>query len=945
MTRDRTTQHNAGIGGGLTSRRTKPGRRVPHATRTNQLAEHHAAPIDQVALNLGSDPKQGLDQPRAAELLAVHGYNELAEKPPEPWWKRLLRQFNELTIWILLAAAVVSTALADWVDGLVILAIVILNGLLGFIQEGRAGRALLALRRMSAPKARVIRGGVLESLPARELVPGDRVEIEAGDVVPADLRLIHSTGLRTQEATLTGESLPVDKDHRRILHEAAPLADRHNMAFMGTAVAAGAAAGLVVATGMHTQLGQIAGMLDQDSNETTPLQKRLAELGKTLAVVVAAVTALIFLLNLLHGGRLVSAFLLSISLAVAAVPEGLPAVITIALALGLQRMARRNALIRRLPSVETLGSVTVICSDKTGTLTRNEMTVREIETAHAHYEVQGSGYAPIGQFLRHEDGHKPAAQAVQLKHESDLAEVLTIGAWCNHAHVSPASQDGTWTVVGDPTEGALVVAALKAGIATANGAHEFADELPFDAERKAMSVLARTSRGLRLYTKGAPEVILSMCRFELRNGVSHALTDARRAQIAATGAGMGLRALRVLGLAYKNISEKDPARIEERDLVFAGLIGMMDPPREEAKAAVSKCHTAGIRPVMITGDHPKTAYAVARELGIADADCRVISGTELEAISEEELAAQVEKVSVYARVAPEHKLRIVRALQGRGHIVAMTGDGVNDAPAVKAANIGIAMGITGTDVTKQVSDMVLTDDNFASIVAAVEEGRGIFDNIRKAVHFLLASNASEILLMLCAALVGWPAPLLAIQILWINLVTDSLPALALGIDPADKTAMSRPPRPSTESVLNRRSGLLILWQGLLIAAAAAVTFVITYRGVESRLAVAQTATFYALASGQLFFALSCRSRKLTLPQLGILSNIHLLAAIAGGIALQVAIILLPQGRTIFKLSSMDGYTWAVAIAASLVPVTIIELLKLAATWKTESRISRARHCS
>jgi Ca2+-transporting ATPase len=742
----------------------------------------HALTAEEVIRVLSTDANAGLSSAATGERLARYGRNELAQAPPEPWWWRLARQFADLLIWILIGAALVSGALGEWLDAGAILAIVVLNGLLGFIQEGRAEQALAALRKLSSPQAKVIRDERSQNVPAAELVPGDRIDLEAGDRVPADVRLISTAGFRAEEAPLTGESVPADKDHREVLGEQAALDDRVNMAYMGTTVAAGTASAVVVATGMDTEIGHIAGMLQRQQVEPTPLQRRLTELGKTLVYVVLGIVAVMFILQVLRGGRIVDAFLLSVSLAVAAVPEALSAVVTVALALGLQRMARRNALIRRLPSVETLGAVTVICSDKTGTLTRNEMTVREVMAGGRWYAVLGGGYNPAGEFRRRpEDGPANAqaavaassnGEAVDPKQERELFETLTAGAWCSHARVT-REDDGPWELVGDPTEGALVVAAMKAGIWLDDRERRVVHEIPFSSDRKAMSIVARVhDRQLFMYTKGAPEVVLGKCTQELFAGQTRPLTDPRRAEILQAAHVMAERALRVLGLAYREAFEDK--RLGETNLIFAGLTGMIDPPRAEAREAVARCLSAGIRPVMITGDHPDTAKVIARDLGILREGQRGVVGKELDQTDEAQLAAEVEQIPVYARVTAAHKMRIIKAWRERGHVVAMTGDGVNDAPAIKAADVGIAMGITGTDVTKEASDMVLTDDNFASIVNAVEEGRTIYDNIRKFVHYLLATNTGEVLLMFAAALVGWPAPLFAIQILWINLVTDAL---------------------------------------------------------------------------------------------------------------------------------------------------------------------------
>jgi P-type Ca2+ transporter type 2C len=898
----------------------------------------HAADIAALLSVLGTDAERGLSESSAADSRRRHGPNRLAEAPPVPWWRRLLAQFRELVIGILIAAAIISGAMGEWADTLAILAIVALNGLLGFFQEERAGRALAALRRLSAPTARVVRDGVLRSLPARDLVPGDVIELEAGDSIPADARLIRGYGFRAQEAALTGESAPAEKDPGRALPEATPLGDRRNMAYMGTVVAAGKARAVVVATGMATELGRIAGLLRRAGPEPTPLQRRLAELGKVLVAVCLAAVAVIFALQVARGDRLVEAFLRAVSLAVAAVPEGLPAVVTLALALGLQRMARRNALVRKLPSVETLGSVTVICSDKTGTLTRNEMTVREVEAAGRRYRLTGAGYEPRGRFFEaaaHEAGQADApppadsaGRALDPRAEPDLVRALTIAARCNNARVVPPGdgRDG-WHVVGDPTEGALAVAAMKAGIGVAEDGGRVLCEIPFDSERKAMSVVVgRPDGSATMFTKGAPEVVLGKCGAEWRSGRAVPLAGARRAEIARAAAEMASRALRVLGLADRRYADAGRASFEEADLTFAGLVGMIDPPRDEAREAVRRCRAAGIRPVMITGDHPDTARAIARELRLAGDGDGLVTGPELDAMSDEELSEAVDRVAVYARVSAEHKLRVVRAWKGRGQVVAMTGDGVNDAPAVEAADIGIAMGISGTEVTKEASAMVLVDDNFASIVAAVEEGRGIFDNVRKFVHYLLSCNAGEVLFMLFAALVGWPAPLTAIQILWINLVTDGLPALALGMEPPEPDVMGRPPRPPRRPVITARDGLLILVHGLLIAAATAAAFALAYRGGD--LAHARTTALLVLAFAQLFYSFGCRSRRYTLPELGLFSNSSLTWAIAGTALLQAGVVAMPFTRSALSLAAHPLRGWAATALLALLPVTIIEVTKL-----------------
>lgn len=883
----------------------------------------YALPAEVVVRELAANPTRGLSTDEVVRRREQSGWNTLAEAPPVSRWKKLLGQFKELVIWILVVAAIISGVMGEWADTAAILAIVLVNGIIGFLQEEKAGRALAALQKLSSPMAKVIRDGTLQSLPARELVPGDRIELEAGDNIPADARLLSGFGVRIQEAALTGESVPVDKEADCQLKEGVPLGDRRNMVYMGTVTAAGKASALVVATGMGTELGNIAGLLQRSEPEPTPLQRRLAELGKVLVLVCLVIVVVIFALQLARGGELLEILLISVSLAVAAVPEGLPAVVTLTLALGLQRMVKRNALVRKLPSVETLGSVTVICSDKTGTLTRNEMTVREIVTGGERFQVTGGGYAPHGDFVK-------CNESVSPRDEADLMQLLTTAARCNNATVSPRGDDAdSWQVIGDPTEGALVVAALKAGIEAHDLEQHVLYEIPFDSERKAMSVVLREPDGSRvMYSKGAPEVMLAKCIAERRGGKVEPLTEERRSQIMQSNSEMAGRALRVLALAYRDHSETSGNEFEESELIFAGLVGMIDPPREEAREAVRRSRAAGIRPVMITGDHPATALAIARELHIANDTDRVVSGSELNALSDAELKVQVDQISVYARVSAEHKLRIVNSWKQRGQIVAMTGDGVNDAPAVKSADIGIAMGIAGTDVTKEASDMVLTDDNFASIVNAIEEGRGIFDNIQKFVHYLLSCNAGEVLLMFFAALIGWPVPLAAIQILWINLVTDGLPALALGMEPPERDIMTRPPRPPLEAVITRQRGLLILFHGTLIATAAGLGFWLTYQGNESHLGRARTVAFCVIAFSQLFFAIGCRSQRSTMLNLGMFTNPHLFGAIVVSGLLQISAVTVPFAQPVFEVATHLWSEWLLIGVLSLTPVTIIEVIKL-----------------
>ncbi len=881
----------------------------------------HTQPAQALLRTLATDAERGLDPEQVAVRRAEHGPNALAEASPPPWWKLFAAQFASLVVWILIVAAVIAGALGEWADSVAILAIVLMNSLLGFFQEQRAERALEALQRMSSAQARVIRGGQPALVPATDLVPGDVLEIEAGARVPADARLLRAFELRTLEAALTGESVPVEKRADVALPEDTPLGDRRNVLFMGTVVAAGKATAVVTATGMKTELGHLAGLLRRQAPEPTPLQRRLAELGRVLLVVCGAIAAVIFTMAVVHGESVTASLLVAVSLAVAAVPEGLPAVVTIALALGLTRMARRNAIIRRLPSVETLGAVTVICSDKTGTLTRNEMTVRVLIAGGERYEVTGGGYAPVGEFRR--DG----VRATRPGDAPALARALEIGVRCNDAKVEP-KPDGTWQVIGDPTEGALVVAARKGGI-EAPSAEGLLYQIPFDSQRKLMSAAWRLPDGRTvLEVKGAPEMVLARCVAERVGDRVVPLAPERRTEIASQIAEMSSQALRVLALAWRDDPGPADGDRTERDLVFAGLVGMIDPPREEAREAIRRCRAAGIRPVMITGDHPDTALAIGRELGLAEPGARVLTGQALDALDDDALLAQVEGIAVYARVSAEHKLRVVRAWRRRGQVVAMTGDGVNDAPALKAADIGIAMGITGTDVTREAAAMVLADDNFASIVNAVEEGRGIFDNIRKVLLYLLACNAGEVLFMFAASLAGWPVPLVPVQLLWMNLVTDGLPAIALGMEPPEKDLMQRPPRPPGEPVVTWRRGLAMLGIGALIAAVASVTYRMTWAGQEANVASARTVAFCTMSYAQILVVFACRSERRILPSLGFASNPHLVGAALVSVLLQLSVVLLPFAHPVFETAEHLAAEWVWVFGAALVPVTVVELFKL-----------------
>ncbi len=892
----------------------------------------HAQALPELLRQLGATDPTGLAESEIAARQAQHGPNALSEAPPEPLWKKFLAQFNELVVWILIAAAVISGMLGDLADMAAILAIILLNGVIGFLQEHRAEKALAALARLSAPTARVRRSGRTEVIPATQLVPGDRIEIEAGDCIPADARMVSGFGLRVQEASLTGESVPVGKEASDAIAAETSLGDRVNMLFMSTVVAAGKAEAVVTATGMQTELGRIAGLLQRQEAEPTPLQRRLGELGKILVIGCLSIVVIVFLLEIRRTGNLLDVLVRSISLAVAAVPEGLPAVVTMALALGLRRMVQRNVLIRRLPSVETLGSVTVICSDKTGTLTRNEMTVRALYTGHEWVRVSGGGYAPHGEFRRIDAHAAPSETGLLIdpKQPGPLQKSLEVALRCNNARVEPMPTDNQkWRVIGDPTEGALLVAAMKGGQSSATAAGRVVFEIPFDSDRKAMSVVTETPDGRRwMFTKGAPEVILRLCDRELLAAGEVPLTPDSQQQVLQAASQMASQALRVLGLAYREVTPEEYREPREERLVFVGLAGMIDPPREEVALSIASCRTAGIRPVMITGDHPETATAVARELKLAGPDDRTMDGNGLDALSDAELAQQVDQIAVYARVSPEHKMRVVQAWKSRGQVVAMTGDGVNDAPAVKLADIGVAMGITGTDVTKEASDMVLTDDNFTSIVNAVEEGRGIFDNIQKFIHFLLSCNTGEVLLMFISALFSLPSPLQPIQLLWINLVTDGLPALALAMEKPERDIMQRPPRPPRESVITLSRGLLILLHGTIIAGVCLIGYLWARNAHPEDPQRAQTITFCIAAFSQLLYAFACRSHYHSVPEIGLFTNPHLLGAILTSALLQFAVVTIPGGDRVFETAPLEGHDWLLIAVLAFVPVSLIEIAKL-----------------
>ncbi len=887
----------------------------------------HAIPFEAVLQRLESSPA-GLPPDEARARLSTYGPNELQQLAKISPLKIFLSQFLDVLVIVLIAAAVISGAIAfvqgtaeELYDAALITVIIILNAILGFVQEYRAERSLEALRSLAAPRAHIVRGGEPMAIPARELVPGDIVVLSTGDKVPADCRLIEVVALRTNEASLTGESLPVSKAVDPLPRNTF-LADRRNTVYAGTLVEAGRGRGVVIATGMRTELGKIAGLVQKAGESETPLQRQLNRLGKQLGVVILAISAFVFALGYLGGtANLEVLFLTSVSLSVAAIPEGLPAIVTISLALGLQRMVKRNALIRNLPAVEALGSTSVICSDKTGTLTKGEMNVRSILAGGREYEVDGEGFDPRGEIRWN-------GARVDLRDHRDLEAALRCGMLCNDASVRTDRR--RYSVEGDSTEVALLVAGMRAGLRKQDVEAESprVGEIGFSSERKMMSTVhaPRASPGqTRVYVKGAPERVLAVCDRILEGGTVRPLDDFTKKQVLFRNQEMATRALRVLALAYKEV-EGTPAPEEaviERGLVFLGLAGMMDAPRRDAIDAIRRAKRAGITVVMITGDHKLTAMAVAREMGILEKGEPALTGEELDALSDEALREEVERVLVYARVSPEHKLRIVRAWKARGDIVAMTGDGVNDAPALKTADLGIAMGITGTDVAKEAADMVLLDDNFASIIAAVEEGRGVYENIRKFVRYLLSTNSGEVLVLFIASTLFLPLPLLPLQLLWINLITDGFPALALGVEPKERGLMDRKPRDPKTGILAEGMGLHIAWVGSLMAVGSLGLYLWALPRLQPE--EARTLVFYTVAMFQVFHVLAIRVSRESVFKEGFFRNPYLIGAVLLTVALQLAVVYVPALQVPFQTRSLP---WNEALGATLVASTVFFAVEL-----------------
>ncbi|NYE05255.1 Ca2+-transporting ATPase [Bacillus niacini] len=875
--------------------------------------------INQVEKVLDTDFSSGLSPEAVKKRVAQHGLNELQEGEKQSALLLFFSQFKDFMVLVLLAATLLSGLLGEYIDAIAIIAIVIINGFLGFFQERRAERSLQALKELSAPQVSVLREGQWVKIPSKEIVPGDIIKFSSGDRIGADVRIIESRSLEIEESALTGESVPVSK-HIDPLKTINPgIGDMENIAFMGTMITRGSGVGVVIGTGMKTAMGQIADLLQNAQTQETPLQRRLEQLGKILITVALLLTVLVVAIGVLQGHELYTMFLAGVSLAVAAIPEGLPAIVTVALSLGVQKMIKKNAIVRKLPAVETLGCASVICSDKTGTMTQNKMTVTHLWSGGNTWTVDGVGYQPRGDFYR-------GNTRVHPKDEKALQQMLIFGMICNHSELKIKDED--YILDGDPTEGALLVSAMKAGLDRTNLLDEFTiiKEFPFDSARKMMSMHVKDKQGRNfIVTKGAPDVIIGKSESILWDGKTQYLGQSVQNQVQEAINNLASKALRTIAIAFKPIPANTVILSEqeaENKLTFIGVQGMIDPPRPEVKDAVKECKEAGIKTVMITGDHVITAKAIASQLGILTKKSMVLDGNALSNMSVEELEEVVDDVSVFARVSPEHKLKIVKALQNRGHIVAMTGDGVNDAPAIKAADIGVAMGITGTDVAKEASSLVLLDDNFATIKSAIEEGRNIYENIRKFVRYLLASNVGEILVMLFAMILALPLPLVPIQILWVNLVTDGLPAMALGLDRPEEDVMKRKPRSPNEGVFSRGLGWKVVSRGFLIGIVTLLAFMIVYKQNPENLQYAQTIAFATLVLAQLIHVFDCRSEKSVLSR-NPFGNQYLVWAVVSSLALMIAVIYYPPFQPIFHTLPILAKDWLLIIGLSSIPTFLL----------------------
>ncbi|HFU7077255.1 TPA: cation-translocating P-type ATPase [Bacillus cereus] len=875
---------------------------------------------DQTLIDLETNEQNGLTDEIVSERLKQYGSNELATKQKRTLWQRIFAQINDVLVYVLIIAALISAFVGEWADASIIALVVVLNAVIGVVQESKAEQALEALKKMATPKAIVKRNGELKEIPSEHVVPGDIVMLDAGRYIPCDLRLIETANLKVEESALTGESVPVDKD--AIYHpsmqrdEQVPLGDQKNMAFMSTLVTYGRGVGVAVETGMNSQIGKIATLLHEADDDMTPLQKSLAQVGKYLGFVAVAICIVMFLIGFLQGRDTLEMFMTAISLAVAAIPEGLPAIVSIVLAIGVQRMIKQNVIIRKLPAVEALGSVTIICSDKTGTLTQNKMTVTHFYSDNTYDRLESLNVNNDAQRL--------------------LLENMVL---CNDASYNNESQTG------DPTEIALLVAGTTFNMQKDHleKIHERVNELPFDSDRKMMSTVHTYDESYYSMTKGAIDKLLPRCTHIFKNGKIEVLTDADKDQILEAAGSMSQEALRVLSFAFKQYDSNDvDINYLEKNVIFIGLVGMIDPPRTEVKDSIKECKKAGIRTVMITGDHKDTAFAIAKELGIAEEISEIMIGTELDNISDTELASKINHLNVFARVSPEHKVKIVKALRAKGNIVSMTGDGVNDAPSLKQADVGVAMGITGTDVAKGAADVVLTDDNFSSIVKAVEEGRNIYRNIKKSILFLLSCNFGEIIALFLAILLGWATPLRPIHILWVNLITDTLPALSLGVDPEDPDVMKEKPRHAKESLFSGSVPFLI-FNGVIIGLLTLIAFIVGakfYTGDtnlfplfperidDDALLHAQTMAFVVLSFSQLVHSFNLRSITKSIFSIGIFTNKYLVFSLLIGVLMQVCIISIPPLANIFGVHALTMRDWGFVLLLSIIPLILNEIIKL-----------------
>ncbi|MDM5316595.1 calcium-translocating P-type ATPase, SERCA-type [Fictibacillus sp. b24] len=884
-------------------------------------------PQDEIESILNSRMEEGLTKSEQERRLKLDGPNQLEEGKKQSAILMFLAQFKDFMVLVLLAATLLSGFLGEYLDAIAIILIVVMNGILGFIQERKAEKSLASLKELSAPTAQVLREGKWVSIAAKDVVTGDVIKVRSGDRVGADIRLLKTSGLQIEESALTGESVPAQKHNNLISADDLNLGDQENMAFMGTMVTRGTGQGIVVATGMKTEMGKIAHLIQTAENIATPLQMKLEQLGKILIALALLLTVLVVLAGVMQGHDLYSMILAGVSLAVAAIPEGLPAIVTIALALGVQKMIRKRAIVRKLPSVETLGCATVICSDKTGTLTQNKMTVTRVWSQGTQWTVGEEGFEVVGANIQESN-----------KREDKLTEVLAYAALCNNASIEEGKK-GSLLEIGDPTETALLVSAHKAGITKESLSEQFTHqhEFPFDSTRKMMSVVVQDTDGNQmLVVKGAPDVLLEKSDYIVWDDKKQLMKQAHKERIKEAIYALGSQALRTIAVAIRPLKEGEyysQASFAERNLTFIGLQGMMDPPRPEVEESIRDCQTAGIKTVMITGDHVVTAASIAKKLNMLPDGGRVMEGAELAQLSDEELDKVSEDVYVYARVSPEHKLKIVKSLQRKGHVVAMTGDGVNDAPAIKSANIGIAMGVTGTDVAKEASSLVLGDDNFATIRSAIEEGRNIYENIRKFIRYLLASNVGEILVMLFAMIMGLPLPLVPIQILWVNLVTDGLPAMALGVDQAEEDVMRRKPRQAKEGVFSRGLGWKIVSRGFLIGAATILAFWVTLKENPDQLIVAQSVAFATLVMAQLIHVFDCRSERSVFHR-NPFQNGYLVLAVISSILLLLVVMYVEPLQDIFHTVPLSVRQWLLVMGMASIPTFALAGFQL---FKREAR--------